>query len=616
MLLLNLHPREQQQWRISMRISLNWILPVALLCLSGLSWADAASQTDWQGGPGVPGPVTNWGDRFDIGLDLDWDTTPGQLKLIIKEGEFPVGTLATAVNCEASDFDYDGDMDIVACNQYGNSIVWFENLDSGDSWETHSIATCSAPMFVQVADLEGDGDRDVIASLVGSHEIVWWENRNGGTTWLTHVLEGDFDARQLRTQDFDGDGDFDIVGVSSASGDVVWWKNRLAQGLPWQKNYIDGSLLGAWTCAAGDFDGDGDFDVAAGTNSTDDIVIYLNDLQFTGSWIKQTVDDSATDPYWLIFENLDSDSRLELVAALASRVSIYDYSDTLPGWIETVVDNQVAGAWSVASADLDSDGDKDLAAMAWYSADLIMYEHEGSSWIRTMIDDNAGGGSSVVVADIDGDLVPDLAGTLYNENKVSWWRIGGFATPGVLQSSIFDTGIETAIWQYIFYSYELPQNTYVNFNVRSSDDPDNMGPWSPTIYEPGSLVGYLENGDRYMQYQVTLATANPYLTPSLKDVTILWTPTGIEGGGESPVLSLLTPNPARGSFTLSWSLEQPGAASLVVFDASGRIVRSLAEGWQEAGTHQTVVDGLPAGIYAACLQGEGFTALRRVVVLP
>jgi len=118
-----------------------------------------------------------------------------------------------------------------------------------------------------------------------------------------------------------------------------------------------------------------------------------------------------------------------------------------------------------------------------------------------------------------------------------------------------------------------------------------------------------------MQYLTTLTTTNPYATPSLKDVTISWTETGIEGG-ETPVLSLTTPNPVSGAFTLRWTLSAPGTATLVVYDTAGRMVRSAAEGWFEAGEHTTTIEGLPAGSYAACLQGEGFTALRRVVVLP
>jgi hypothetical protein len=52
-----------------------------------------------------------------------------------------------------------------------------------------------------------------------------------------------------------------------------------------------------------------------------------------------------------------------------------------------------------------------------------------------------------------------------------------------------------------------------------------------------------------------------------------------------------------------------------VYDMSGRIVREIENGWFDAGSREATVDGLPAGTYACCLQGDGMLAMQRVVVL-
>ena len=36
-----------------------------LLMLCTASLADLTTQTDWSGGAGVPGPVTDWGNSYD-----------------------------------------------------------------------------------------------------------------------------------------------------------------------------------------------------------------------------------------------------------------------------------------------------------------------------------------------------------------------------------------------------------------------------------------------------------------------------------------------------------------------------------------------------------------------
>jgi len=221
---------------------------------------------------------------------------------------------------------------------------------------------------------------------------------------------------------------------------------------------------------------------------------------------------------------------------------------------------------------------------------------------------------------MDDDGVNDIIATASNADQVAWWRVAGFSTPGVLQSSIIDLGSTNVYWQNLFWSLDQPSLTQISFNVRCSNNPANMGPWSPNLTVSGvSLVGILQNECRYFQYLVTLSTTHPYSTPSLKDVTVLWsTWYGIEDGegGPASVLEIASPNPSYGAFTVQWVLEQPGNATLSVFDATGRIVRELATGWYDAGVRDAVVDGLPAGVYAVCLQGDGISALRRVVVLP
>jgi hypothetical protein len=595
------------------------------MLLSSILHAEAVTQTDWQGGPGVPGPVTAWNDRFDVATDLDWDTTPGQLKLIIETGINLVASGFDGASCAfPCDFDVDGDMDVVGVGRFENSLAWWENLGDGESWAEHAIGAVSGPMYVTAGDYDGDGDRDVMVSASGVNQIVYWENRGSGDTWLSHVLESDFDAREIESSDFDADGDLDIVAVSDATGDICWWRNRLNQGLPWLKSYIDGSLTGAWSCHSADVDADNDIDVVACSYNQDKVILYRNDLQFTGSWIKEVIGSGVGYPVSVRAANLDSDAMKEVVVACyyAGDIAIYDFSTTLMAWHRTTVDADLGGALAVATGDLDLDGFNDIVAAGSSANDVAWYENDGTGegWTKTIVDGNFSGANSVATSDMDGDGVVDILSAAMYADVVAWWRIAGFSTPGVLQSSIIDLGGTNVYWQFLFWSLDQPSQTQITFNVRCSNNPADMGAWSPNLTaSPSSLIGILENECRYFQYLVTLSTSHPYSTPSLKDVSVVWsTWYGVEGdeGDSGDILQITTPNPSHGAFTVQWMLEQPGNATLSVFDATGRIVRELAAGWYDSGTRDAVVDGLPAGSYAVCLQGDSFTAMRRVVVLP
>ena len=83
------------------------------------------------------------------------------------------------------------------------------------------------------------------------------------------------------------------------------------------------------------------------------------------------------------------------------------------------------------------------------------------------------------------------------------------------------------------------------------------------------------------------------------------------------------PNPCAALGTrIAFSLREPGEVSLRVFDASGRLVRVLAEGLHAAGPHEAAWDGRDArgrtaasGVYYYRLEAPAFSQTRRMVLL-
>ncbi|HLT45913.1 MAG TPA: T9SS type A sorting domain-containing protein, partial [Rubricoccaceae bacterium] len=88
-----------------------------------------------------------------------------------------------------------------------------------------------------------------------------------------------------------------------------------------------------------------------------------------------------------------------------------------------------------------------------------------------------------------------------------------------------------------------------------------------------------------------------------------------------PTRSLLGvpfPNPARGTVTVPFTLDAARAVTLRVYDVTGRLVATLAEGQPfAAGAHalRFDADALPAGVYAVRLEAGREAEARRVVLL-
>ena len=82
------------------------------------------------------------------------------------------------------------------------------------------------------------------------------------------------------------------------------------------------------------------------------------------------------------------------------------------------------------------------------------------------------------------------------------------------------------------------------------------------------------------------------------------------------------PNPARGGMSVQYSLPQAGQVRLVVYDAAGRAVRTLADGMAPAGNHTVRWDGrksdggiCPAGIYFYELRAGSVRLARRIALI-
>ena len=129
----------------------------------------------------------------------------------------------------------------------GNGITWHENIDGlGTLGNPRSIDSVIASwvydVTVTASDFDGDGDMDVVAlhdgftsgepgfSPQAVREIIWYENTDGSGTFgpkrvvtanENSNLGGTRGAGDLQTSDFDNDGDLDLLSATDKGINVV-----------------------------------------------------------------------------------------------------------------------------------------------------------------------------------------------------------------------------------------------------------------------------------------------------------------------------------------------------------------------------------------------------------
>jgi len=232
------------------------------------------------------GPEMVTAGDFDNDHDLDLATTntgSGNIAIIMNNGDATFAAPLYYTSCEnpysihAGDFNGDGYPDLVNGSFYYESNDFAVLLNNGDgSFGTPTVYTTSQyPKDIAVSDLDNDFDLDLaVAHNYDGSVAVYFNDGNGAFTIWTTLNPGSL-TECVISLDLNADGYNDIV-TGTGSNAVVFLNNGTG-GFSEPVNYaVD---CGSSTIAAGDFDGDGDIDLASGSNCVGDenhISVLLN----------------------------------------------------------------------------------------------------------------------------------------------------------------------------------------------------------------------------------------------------------------------------------------------------------------------------------------------------
>ena len=168
--------------------------------------------------------------------------------------------------------------------------------------------------------------------------------------------------------------------------------------------------------------------------------------------------------------------------------------------------------------------------------------------------------------------------------------------------------------------------------VRFTPPPPPAAPWLTLAPANGAVAPGASTGvtlsfdtsalaDGTYTADVVVLTNDPAVPAETVPVvlTVTGSPVAGEDAAAAPATALLapTPNPARGTVTLAYTLAEPGPVQLAVYDALGRQVAVLTDGPTTAGRHAAQLDGtaLPPGVYLVRLTSSTAMVTRQLTLL-
>jgi hypothetical protein len=287
-----------------------------------------------------------------------------------------------------ADFDRDGHLDLAAVTgggSGGNQVTLWRNPGTspfGGAWSTSKTLDSGLGndlLAVAAGDLDNDGWPDLVVADASGALYLWRNSLAPFTTsWTGVSRSGNGNAiNDVALADLDGDGALDLVTIRGGATDRVQvWRN---DGTPFTSGWTPvalgtGSLAGdGLSLALGDWDRDGDTDVASG-DSAGNVIVWQNPgaTAFGGTWGSGNVIGNAVGAVnALIAADLDDDGDLDLVSGAGTTAnSVRSWQNPWQGpgsngpfsgaWSATALDSSDASVNALVAADFDNDYDIDI----------------------------------------------------------------------------------------------------------------------------------------------------------------------------------------------------------------------------------------------------------------
>ncbi|MBL9148979.1 MAG: VCBS repeat-containing protein [Phycisphaerae bacterium] len=337
---------------------------------------------------------------------------------------YPVGIQPSDV--AAADLNLDGYPDLVVANHdpaLDNRIAVLLNQGDGTFAASVFYDTGDRPYWLAAGDFNGDGLPDVAVTNYAGASISVFLNVGGGALAPQILYEAPPEPTFIHAADVTGDGAPELLVASQSSSTVTTFVNAgdgtFAAAPPTPVGYAPYGL------ASGDFDLDGDLDVAVSNYGTGEfnteIGILLN--QGDGTFARQVVYLAGYATVGLAAADLDNDGDVDLAGA---NLGFFAENDTVSvlrnqgdGTFAPHVEYVVgAGPYDVAASDFNGDGFADLVTGNEQGTVSILLNQGDGTFAPANNVPIFASSLGVAIADFDANATPEIALAAFSTGDV------------------------------------------------------------------------------------------------------------------------------------------------------------------------------------------------------
>ena len=299
------------------------------------------------------------------------------------------------------DFNKDGHLDIAVANFESNNVSillgrgdgTFQPVKGNPLGDTH----LDAPFGIVAGDFNHDGHLDLAVTNSGSNNVSQNSGHPGDVSNFTDANSGsDQLTENVALFLGNGDGTFRSAGQYAAGAAPL-------------------------ILAAGDFNSDGNLDLAITNRLSNDVSVLLGNGD--GTFEEQRRYRAGLQPWGIMAADFNGDGHLDLAAV---NIRSHDVSILLglgDGTFQPDLTDPRQGGTNplgIVAGDFNRDGILDLATVGYSGGDVFVYQGRGDGTFGNRVRYSVGSTpAQIVAADFNGDGILDLATANCNSHDVS-----------------------------------------------------------------------------------------------------------------------------------------------------------------------------------------------------
>jgi hypothetical protein len=277
------------------------------------------------------------------------------------------------------------------------------------------------PVSIATGDFNGDSDPDLAVANISAATVSVLLGAAGGDFGAQTTFIVGAKPWSLATDDFNGDGDPDLVTANANSDNVSVLLGGAGGGFGTPTKFPVAAGSAPSFVATGDFNGDGDPDLAVTSmaDDSDDVSVLLGGAG--GSFGPRTSlpVGAPQNSFGIGDFNGDGDPDLAVANRSNPQISVLLGGAGASFGAPTEYYNVPAIPTSVAVGDFNGDTDPDLAVATYFSLVSVLLGGPGGSFGAQTANQVPGGAAAVDLGDFNGDADPDLAVANNSSNAVS-----------------------------------------------------------------------------------------------------------------------------------------------------------------------------------------------------